>query len=212
MSYNTIRPRRSIIDGLWSRDHSNDSQDTQRERRRKHLAVDLDGRFVLSDEVAAVLAALPSQVAEHPARWALPVQELTLAVHDALRGLARLADAPPPEWTDVDVESLADRSWLERLTQAARHLDAPLSAALARGGSTASGEPRCEAALTLVREIDRAEINLSAAIRATRTPAVSASPSAARIAHDQMRRRHAAELRELRERHTAELQELRRHG
>ncbi|MEU4810023.1 hypothetical protein AB0H20_12570 [Nocardia fluminea] len=212
MTHNAIQPRRSVLAGLTFRDHSNDAPDLQRDRRRKHLTVELDGRFVLSAEVAAVLAPLPGRISAAPARWARPVQELALAVHDALRDLAALAGAPAPAWVEIDAAALADGSWLDRLTDAARPLDAPLSAALARGGTTASGEPRRDAVLTLVREIDRAEINLSAALRSAAVTDTTPPPSAARLAHDQMIRRHAAETRALRERHAAELQELSRNA
>ncbi|MEV0543800.1 hypothetical protein [Nocardia salmonicida] len=204
---------RSVFAGLTVHDHSADSQDAQRERRRKNLTVVLDDRFVLSAEVSAVLSDLPSQIAAmpSPARWAVPVRDLCEDVHEALSAVAKIAGADAPAWTEPGAESLADGSWVVRLADAARALDAPLRTALERGKTTANGEPVRARLLTLVRDIDRAEINLSTALRAARLSDVAApAPSSARIARDRMVRRHHDEVAALKALHRAELQGLMR--
>ncbi|MFC9965300.1 hypothetical protein ACFVH4_13770 [Nocardia ignorata] len=195
-------------------DHRADDQTTKRERRRKHLSVVYDEQFVLSHEVAAILDTLPAQVMANPLPRCI---EAAAYVGDAMQTIlttiaSKVALAPAPEFAELTPDALTSGTWAVALVNAAQTVDGPLAKALAGGGKV-NGQPRDEALLGLLRELDQAARNLAAGLRnATRpVPDTYAGPSAERVARDQMARRHADELAALRARHRAERQAL-RHG
>lgn len=190
-----------------------DSQDVQRDRRRKHLATAYDRSFVLSAELAAVLGELAVQITAdpRPSRWTGRLREMGGAMHEAMAAIAALANVPAPVWPEFAPASVADGSWVETVVDVARPLDQPLQAALARGGTMANGEPLRDRLMTLLRDLDQAQRNVIGALRAARTTDELQPPSAERIAVDQLRARHRAELAALQARHRVELRAL-RHG
>ncbi|WP_280269178.1 hypothetical protein [Nocardia wallacei] len=210
-------------------DHTADSLEVQRDRRRKGLPVELDERFVLSDEVAVIfrdVAARLSAVPE-PRRWtgrldrvlradAVAQQQDWQAVNTALKAIARTVHMPAPDVPIATAEAIADGSWLRTLVGACRPLDEPLSAHLAREAqhrdqtrTARKIEPEPSAILDHLRVLDRAAKELDRELSRLAAPVAPALSQAAVTALDPMnvlRAKHSRELDELRERQTAEWQ------
>ncbi|MBF6070140.1 hypothetical protein [Nocardia farcinica] len=203
------------------RDHRADSPDLQRDRRRKGLAVVLDERFTLSEEVAVIfgpVAARLSAVPE-PGRWAgrldrvlradaVARQEDWTAANVALRDIARLVRMPIAEVPRFDPQSLADGSWVAVLVDACRPLDVPVSEYLGREGmrreqSRARGvEPEPSPVLDHLRVLDRAALALDREL--SRLTASSVPAAVGVDPMDALRRKHSREQEELRARQAAE--------
>jgi hypothetical protein len=204
-----------------ARNHSADSLEVQRERRRKGLAVELDARLTLSEEVAVIfgpVAARLSAVPE-PGRWvgrlrrvlhadAVAQQEDWTAANTALKAIARAVHMPAPEVPEFGPETIADGSWLRALVDLTRPLDGPLSDHLAREAmrreqmrAVRQIEPEPSPILDHLRTLDRAAAELDREVSRLTAPApvaVGVDPM------DALRRRHSAEQKELRERQRAE--------
>ncbi|PEH78615.1 hypothetical protein CRM89_23755 [Nocardia sp. FDAARGOS_372] len=199
------------------RDHSADSQETKRARRRSHLTVEYGPEFVLSAEVAAVLAPLAERLAADPDRWAprlryalrrapdeTPYADRPTALTDVLAAIARVVRADAPELPEIDAAALRQRSWVESVAAAVRRLDAPLAAELAWPHRTVGDQPLSDWLVARLRELDGVVRRLAAAAdRAAVTDAVP-RPDAERRAVEALRARHAAERKALRARHAAE--------
>ena len=202
--------------------HTRDSLEVQRDRRRAHLAVELDERFVLSAEVAAIfgdVAARLSAVPE-PARWvgrldrvlhadAVAQQQDWQGVNVALKAIARIVHMPTPDVPIAEAEAIASRSWLRTLVEACRQLDEPLSAHLVRETQHREQtrarkiEPEPSPILDHLRVLDRAAAELDRELSRLSAPA---APVAVVDPMNVLRAKHSRELEELRERQADEWQ------
>jgi hypothetical protein len=200
-------------------DHRADSQEVQRERRRKRLAVELDERFVLSAEVAAIFADVAAQMSydPNPGRWVVRLDRALRSdpalrnegnperVDDALSAIARAVHMPAPDWPLFGAESIAEGSWLAELVEAVRPLDGPLSEYLAAEVRTRR-ERRAEVGdtptLERLRTLDRAARELSEEFRRLTAGEDRTPPPADPM--DALRRKHSREREKLRERQAAE--------
>jgi hypothetical protein len=216
--------RRLIRPNLPGRDHSADSVETQRERRRKGLSVVLDERLSLEAELDAALGDLPARISadRRASRWVAPVGEAVASIATALREIARAVHTSAPEWPALlSAGEVADGTWTAALTEAARGLDGPVRAALGSSGrpglpgrrAAGTEDTLSDAVLAQLREIDRAVRTLDSYVRrvqaseAPTTPPLSQAAVQALDPMAELRRRHSAEQRELRERQAAEWQE-----
>ncbi len=168
-------PGRQIVDAPLTTD-----QDEQRRRRRASQRNHLTGVWVLSAEVAALLADLGEAVAAvpKPLRVRVAVDEATAATHElvsAVVGLCAEFDAggggattrkaiadlaPRPRLPAILDAAILDGSWLAVLVALARPFDAPLADVLGRalppGDERLRGQQSCsERVEAEVRDLDR---------------------------------------------------------
>ncbi|WP_280332885.1 hypothetical protein [Nocardia wallacei] len=203
------------------RDHRADSLEVQRDRRRAHLTVELDERFTLSAEVAAIFGDVAARLSAvpDPARWvgrldrvlradAVAQQQDWQAANTALKAIARIVHMPAPEVPTVGAEAIADGSWLAALVDACRPLDEPLSVHLVRETqyreqtrTARKIEPEPSPILDHLRTLDRAAKELDRELSRLSAPA---APAAVVDPMNVLRAKHSRELEELRERQAQE--------
>lgn len=197
-------------------DRTGDDQDTARDRRRKGFLVTYGESFVLSEEVAAILAGPAARITadRDPARWVGRIgrtiaptghnDAVLTSVADVVARIARMVGVPAPALPKPTAETVVSGSWPQAVGEACQVLDEPLSVAL-RGGATRHGEPVTDRLVRHLREIDRAARVLDASLNRvtiTDTPPVV---SRTRRRADAIRARHRAEVEALKARHRAEL-------
>lgn len=163
------------------------SQDELRDRRRKHLPIQLDAAFDLTEELRAVLGAAEAKLASEPCPGTPGYQEVVTAisgaveqlcdrvadllneakvakVRDADRPRARaalkaLAAKPAPEITRA---ALIESRWAAPLTDLAQTLSAPLSDLLGRQAADRRGLPSAsDELIDALRGLDRAVLDLN---------------------------------------------------
>lgn len=203
--------------------HRADSLEVQRNRRRAHLAVELDERFTLSAEVAAIFGDVAARLSAvpDPGRWvgrldrvlradAVAQQQDWQAANTALKAISKLVHMPAPEVPRFEAEAIVSGSWLAALVEGCRPLDEPLSAHLVRETQHREQtrdarkiEPEPSPILDHLRILDRAAAELGrelARLSAPAAPAVVVDPM------NMLRAKHSRELEELRERQAEEWQ------
>ncbi|WP_280293454.1 hypothetical protein [Nocardia abscessus] len=192
-------------------DHRADSVEVQRDRRRKRLAVVYDERLRLSAEVVEAVSGASAAIASdrRPGRWTAPTGDAFAEISAALTEIAGAVRAAAPHWpATLSAGAVADGGWARMLTEAARGLDDVVSAALAP--SAAGAANASEFIVERLRTIDNAGRSLGAhvgqiqAAEGPRPPVLTQAAVAALDPMDALRRRHAAEAKELRERQAAE--------
>ncbi|MGV9635752.1 hypothetical protein ACWDO0_16335 [Nocardia rhamnosiphila] len=198
--------RRRAVD-IRPHDHSADSLETQRDRRRRGLTVVYDERLSLSAEVAAALSGIPAQITADPspARWAGRVRDAGHAIAETLAAVAREIHRSAPDVPESGPDSVLSGAWAVALVDAARTLDEALSGELARPNRVVAGDPIGVWLVDRLRDIDREARALRTALTAAHTTDRPEPPSDEGRAFNALRDRHSAELAELRERHRAEL-------
>ncbi|MEU2173684.1 hypothetical protein ABZ552_05605 [Nocardia sp. NPDC019219] len=207
--YNHLpRPRRY---DQRPRDHRADSLEVQRERRRKRLNVVYDERLRLSAEVVEAVSGASAAIASdrRPGRWTAPTGDAFAEISAALTEIARAVRAPVPHWpATLSAGAVVDGEWARMLTEAARGLDDPVSAALAPSAPGAANTS--EFIVERLRTIDNAGRSLGAHVgqiqagEGSKPPAPTQAAVAAADPMNALRARHSREQQELRARQAAE--------
>ncbi|CCF61164.1 hypothetical protein [Nocardia cyriacigeorgica] len=197
-------PRRAV--DIRPHDHSADSVETQRERRRTGLSVHYDERLSLSTELADTLSGIHAQINADtiPRRWTGRVRETSVAITETLADIAAAVHRPAPAVPEPDLDATLSGAWAVALVNAAGTLDEALSGELRRPGRVVAGEPIGLWITERLRDIDREVRAVRIGLRAAATTDTPAPRSAEGNAWAALKRRHAAEVRELRDRHRAE--------
>lgn len=178
-----LRPRRPLPDPKPIKY----SAAQQRDRRRSHLPVVLDGSFALSDEVLAVCSPVAARLAEEPnaggqfaqrsvGQIGRAVVELTELAADliatdrakaavgpeaqakAKHALRDVTRRPAPE---ISLDALRSGSWAAALSDYARPVSAALGSVLGRAAADKSRFPQeSTRVIAELRELDRLVLSL----------------------------------------------------